>query len=641
MTELRVGERLAERYEVERLLGEGGLARVYQVRHLRLGTRYALKHLSVSRRGLQARLLREGRIQAQLQHPHVVRVLDVLDIYGQPSLIMEYVEGSSLEELIRSEGAMSTETALPLFAQILSGVAAAHNAGVLHRDLKPANILLSRTSQGWLAKVADFGIAKMAVDDGQGNTRTGIQMGTPGYMAPEQVLDAAGIDSRADIFALGVVLYEMLVGSRPFGGASEFETLDTTVRGRYRPVSEALEHCPESLRNAVAGALARHPDDRFDTCRDFAEVAFADHPELLMLVDAARGSVLIEEDLETVREAPREAPQNRTSASTLTDLDSLGSVFAQPEGVPSATLAPVSTSAPSDSCPEEVETFASSDAAPEEKEAAAGGVWLFGGVLGVGAAAVGALAVLVVGVIMVLKLGPGLAPEEVADAAGVSVPPPTEAAVPVDAEGQSEENVVVETASPDDRGDEGTAESDAVVASTQPSPAAQNEEPQAAAAAGSAASSAVGPTGRNEASQPGEDALGEADVPVPEEGGPVAVVDEPAVDEPEPEPEPEAEPPPAVPEVLGRWKGRANGRPLTLHITAQDGTALRAEVSFYLGSTERRVAVTGRIDPDGALMLGEAGGSELRLTGGLSGATLSGTYSQKGQKKPLEWAVSR
>ena len=420
MSELTVGRRLGERYEVERLLGEGGLARVYQVRHLQLGTRYALKQLSVSRKGLQTRLLREGRIQAQLQHPNVVRVLDVLDVNGQPSLIMEYVEGISLEELIRTEAPLTADLALPLFGQILAGVAAAHNAGVLHRDLKPANVLLSRTSDGWMAKVADFGIAKMAVDDGKGRTRTGIQMGTPGYMAPEQVLDAADVDARADIFALGVVLYEMLVGCRPFGGTSEFQTLDTTVRGQYRPVGEALEHCPDAIRRAVSGSLARHPDDRYASCRELAEVVFADHPELLVPVEEARGRVLTDEELATDRSMPTQHTGGQEVGATLADLDALGSVFTDPEKMVGATLAP------SDSA------VRSQVAAATEEEPTGRPAWLFGGVLGVGAAVVGAALVLVAGVLVILMFGPGTSTDVAAEEQSESSAAPVATATPAD-----------------------------------------------------------------------------------------------------------------------------------------------------------------------------------------------------------------
>jgi len=637
VSELTVGRRLGERYEVERLLGEGGLARVYQVRHLQLGTRYALKQLSVSRKGLQTRLLREGRIQAQLQHPNVVRVLDVLDVNGQPSLIMEYVEGISLEELIRTEAPLTADLALPLFGQILAGVAAAHNAGVLHRDLKPANVLLSRTSDGWMAKVADFGIAKMAVDDGKGRTRTGIQMGTPGYMAPEQVLDAADVDARADIFALGVVLYEMLVGCRPFGGTSEFQTLDTTVRGQYRPVGEALEHCPDAIRRAVSGSLARHPDDRYASCRELAEVVFADHPELLVPVEEARGRVLTDEELATDRSMPTQHTGGQEVGATLADLDALGSVFTDPEKMVGATLAP------SDSA------VRSQVAAATEEEPTGRPAWLFGGVLGVGAAVVGAALVLVAGVLVILMFGPGtstdVAAEEQSESSAAPVATATPAdpsAAPAEAGVGSEETEVIDRSSTVSEPVRDVApEPAAELAAGQPEAAGLATEPQPSTAGADVGSDEAGLAAEIvepvEAEQPPVAAL----VPSPEEleeGGGVALIYDPDPTEVAPEVEVAS---PAVPQVLGSWKGRANGRPLTLHITDQDGVSLGAEASFYLGSTERRVRVSGSIGTDGSVRLEETGGSELTLIGALSGTKMSGTYRQKGQKKDLQWSVSR
>jgi len=203
---LSPGDRVAERYEVEELIGQGGLAEVYRVRHIDLGGVHALKLLTWRRKSLAERLLLEGRIQAQLRHPNVVGVTDVIRHEGRFGLLMEYVDCVPLDAFIAEHGGLGLDEALHLFAMVMSGMTAAHDAGVLHRDLKPANILLARQGGGWVPKVTDFGIAKVVAEDVEANhsTASGAMMGTPGYMAPEQVIDAADVDERADVFALAV-----------------------------------------------------------------------------------------------------------------------------------------------------------------------------------------------------------------------------------------------------------------------------------------------------------------------------------------------------------------------------------------------------------------------------------------------------
>ena len=256
---------------MERLLGEGGIAQVYAVRHLQLGTLHALKLLTIQRRGLAARLLQEGRIQAQLRHPNVVAVTDVVEHQGHIGLIMEFVEGFGLDACL-ADGAMPVSEALDLFRQIIAGVSAAHDAGVLHRDLKPGNILLTTQAERVLAKVADFGIAKIASEglDGDALTMGGTAMGTPGYMAPEQITDSAAVDARADVFALGTILYEMLSGQRAFGRGDMLGIMNRTAEGTFTPLADLVE-VPEYVARAVNRALAVRPEDRFEDCHGFAE----------------------------------------------------------------------------------------------------------------------------------------------------------------------------------------------------------------------------------------------------------------------------------------------------------------------------------------------------------------------------------
>ena len=247
---------------------------MYQVRHELLETVYALKLLPVARRGMAKRLIQEGRIQAHLRHPNVVSVTDVVEEKGQIGLVMEFIEGPSLEELIRSDGAMEFREAIELFGQVLSGVAAAHQAGVLHRDLKPANVLLTTDGERVVAKVADFGIARMSLEgDGESTApRPRKPVGTPGYMAPEQFQDSESADARSDVFALGAILYEMLTGRRAFGAsASAKEVLEAVMRGRYAPLRQLAPSAPEAVEVAVHRALSVAPADRFSTCLELAD----------------------------------------------------------------------------------------------------------------------------------------------------------------------------------------------------------------------------------------------------------------------------------------------------------------------------------------------------------------------------------
>lgn len=664
----QAGDAIGERYVVEDLLGEGGLARVYRVRHTQLGTRHALKHLFLSRPGLQERLLREGRIQARLQHPHVVRVQDVLDVDGQPGLLMEFVEGSSLHELLAAGGALSLDEALPLFAQVLSGVAAAHRQGVLHRDLKPANILLARVGQGWLAKVADFGLAKVT-DDAQatGRTRAGVTMGTPGYMAPEQVVSAKDVDRRADVFALGVVLYEMLVGKSPFGRGDEFTTLSETVKGSYAPLADLVEGCPAEVEQAVAKALRPEAADRFDSCEDFARALLSTRPELLAGVLAGEDSAPSPAPVSVVRPA---APATYTDPEDF-EADASGDTLAP--GLAADTRAGAGvTLAPAELPPSSGATLAptaSQLAAPtpvDKKAARRGLLWLL--VLGVAAVAV-LLGVGVLGGGAALFLGVADEPEAVATAR-----PPADAVGPGV---RGEPEVAARSTSPETEGG-GAPGAEAPAVDGDLAEAGQAEVADAALG-GSPGSEESEPTGADApiaaARSAGESDRAEPEAALPDgaetdrtvaDGAAAddAAVDDAAADDAaaddavadagasggpagagggtRSEAEPEAEAAPTAPDLVGSWRGEANGRPLTLRITSQDGEVLRGEVSFLFGTTERVVPLSGRVDAaSGRLSLREDGGTELVFSGTASSRRIRGDYMRRGQKKALDWNVEK
>ncbi|MFT4624928.1 MAG: serine/threonine protein kinase/tetratricopeptide (TPR) repeat protein [Myxococcota bacterium] len=251
--ELVHGLVLDGRYRVGRLLGRGGMGAVYEVTHLRLGTAFALKTLRQADRALHERLEEEGRILARLRHPNLVVVTDLIDVGGTPAVVTELVRGPPLDRLLR-EGALSLTEIDALGGDILDGVAAVHRAGLVHRDLKPANVLVEETAGGRGAKVADFGLAAVAVHGGG----EGYAVGTPGYAAPEQ-LDGAHVDARADVFALGALLYEMVAGRRAFPGLDLDQVFERTRTGQVRPLAEDV---PARMREAITRALQPAAEDR-------------------------------------------------------------------------------------------------------------------------------------------------------------------------------------------------------------------------------------------------------------------------------------------------------------------------------------------------------------------------------------------
>ena len=281
---LPIGDILQERYQVEALLGSGGLADVYRVRHLALGSQHALKVLSWDRASIDRRLLLEGRIQAQLRHPNIVAVTDVLKVEGKAALLLDYVDGPTLEEFLADcEEPLPQEEALDLFAGILAAVVRAHDAGVLHRDLKPQNVLLETVAGRLTPKVADFGLAKVVEDElAASNTRTNVTMGTPGYMAPEQVRDAASVDARTDVFALGVLLHEILTAERAFADEDGHTAVTSTLEDDAPPLPDRVD---ERVRRTVEAALSRDPDGRPTDARALAERLFSEG-------DPRRGDVL-------------------------------------------------------------------------------------------------------------------------------------------------------------------------------------------------------------------------------------------------------------------------------------------------------------------------------------------------------------
>jgi serine/threonine protein kinase len=238
-TELPPGT-LIGRWVVDGVLGRGGMGVVYRVHHLDLETSAAIKVLSAADHETHRRLRREGRIQANLRHPNIVHVLDIIEIDGSEGLVMDLVEGPTLTMLLR-HGRPSEEQADHLARGLFAAVAAAHHHHAIHRDLKPDNVLLADAGDGtYTPKVSDFGLVKLP-DDGLGQTRTGVFMGTMRYVAPEQLRESKSVDERADLFSLGAILFELASGAPAFDDHGSRRTLPPDVPARMaHAVGEAL-----------------------------------------------------------------------------------------------------------------------------------------------------------------------------------------------------------------------------------------------------------------------------------------------------------------------------------------------------------------------------------------------------------------
>lgn len=242
-------------YVIEGDLGHGAVGNVFRARHAVLGSLHAIKLLRVDAVDARERLIAEGRAQAQLDHPNVVRVTDMVDFDGRPGLVMDLVRGPSLARLLERVRPSPAE-AERIFRGIVAGVAAAHQAGIVHRDLKPSNVLFDTTCQPPVPRVADFGIARaLAVE---GGTAPGQFMGTLGYHAPEQLIDTSSVDARADVFSLGVILVELVTGRRPFPDDRTASWLKATTADAW----SAPPGFPPHLADLAARCMRARPQDR-------------------------------------------------------------------------------------------------------------------------------------------------------------------------------------------------------------------------------------------------------------------------------------------------------------------------------------------------------------------------------------------
>jgi len=250
------------------VIGEGGMGVVYLAQHVDLPKQFAVKCLSTALSGdpdFRQRFFEEARKQAALSDPSIVQVTDFFEEKGEFFLVMEFVDGQDLSHLIQSRGRLPESEALPILRDVLSGLGYAHSQGLVHRDLKPSNVLVDKKGR---ARIMDFGISIMAGAE-KSLTAAGTTIGSPWYMSPEQILHPHRVDQRADVYALGIVLYEMLTGSVPFDGETDFVVKDLQLRAPVRDPRESSPEVSEAVAQIVLKAMAKDPADRFQNCAEF------------------------------------------------------------------------------------------------------------------------------------------------------------------------------------------------------------------------------------------------------------------------------------------------------------------------------------------------------------------------------------
>jgi len=273
-----LAESLADRYRVEHEIGRGGMATVYRAHDVRHERPVALKvmHQELTDAIGAERFLREIRVTANLQHPHVLPLFDSGEVGGRLFYVMPLVDGVSLKDRLRRETQLGITDTIKIVRDVASALAHAHDRGVVHRDIKPENIMFS----GDYAVLADFGVARAVTQAAEeGLTRKGLAMGSPPYMAPEQMKDSGTIDGRTDIYALGCVMYEMLVGSPPFTGSTAQVVMARHATDPVPPIRTVRSNVPAELEAVVMRCLAKVPADRF-----------ADANEMVTALDAVSRS---------------------------------------------------------------------------------------------------------------------------------------------------------------------------------------------------------------------------------------------------------------------------------------------------------------------------------------------------------------
>jgi serine/threonine-protein kinase len=273
----RVGAVLDHKYEIVRLLAQGGMGEVYEARHTKIGRRVAVKFLHVhyaKHPGLARRFENEAKAAGGIEHENIAAVYDVGALPdGTQYLVMDFLDGEDLEAILSREGTLSLSRAADLVMQACQGLDAVHRRGIVHRDLKPANLFVTkRADKAELVKVLDFGIAKLRhPEGGVQETHGGTALGTAYYMSPEQVRADRDIGPASDVYALGVIFYELVSGMRPHDGDSLLQILHRILTQPPTPLEQVCPGLPSRAYDIVGKAMAHNPADRFRSATEFAQ----------------------------------------------------------------------------------------------------------------------------------------------------------------------------------------------------------------------------------------------------------------------------------------------------------------------------------------------------------------------------------
>jgi serine/threonine-protein kinase len=357
-----IGDVVAGKFRIERLLGEGGMAHVVEATHLLLDERVALKFLRAEvllRGDIVARFAQEGRAAAKLKSEHVARVIDVGELESVPYIVMEYLDGQNLEEVVAERGPLPIAEAADLVIQACEGITDAHARGIIHRDIKPANLFLTQRD-GWpTLKILDFGISKAALNAapspfalGKDPVKTISLLGSPHYMSPEQLRSTKDVDRRTDIWSLGVVLFELLTGRTAFVATDFFGLAREIFDAPHTPLRQLRPDAPVELERVVDRALAKDADDRFQSAGELALMLLDFTTSKRSRVIATRAiSVTQKAEIDVNLPLPSAVPSAASSGQRLIEIPSaprLPVIDAPVDAPPAASQSPTPVALPAE-----------------------------------------------------------------------------------------------------------------------------------------------------------------------------------------------------------------------------------------------------------------------------------------------------